>query len=232
MTTSLADPLAAVRYAASIAAQCERLGLSIRTSNDFEEFAKVRLEARGERVSPMFDASVGLLDQPRAFWVGGQTADGRISALQAFRLDRVDTNLADWAMSWMVSLYLRRGELVVPARLHPPENSRTSQIAGRVVYHGEMWIDRINKSREIFDNFLRLGILLAHLKWQPDALWALISNPIARHGYIARSGYAHQEKGFFQWTLEPRGADPVEWVVLAERDHIEYLISAGELIRS
>ena len=69
------------------------------------------------------------------------------------------------------------------------------------------------------------GMLTAYVKWQPEALWALIGKSFANHGYVTRSGYAHQERGFLQWEWEPQGADNVEWLIIAERSHLEFLIA-------
>jgi hypothetical protein len=88
-----------------------------------------------------------------------------------------------------------------------------------------MWIDKTMKRREWFDTFPRLGMLLAHLKWQPNAFWALMGNTMATHGYVARSGYATQERGFLQWEWRPQGADDSEWLLISEFQHQEFLIS-------
>ena len=151
-------------------------------------------------------------------------------SLQAFRLDIVHPNLAEWALGWMAGLYIKRKELVLPSALQPPAHSRSRLLKGSLVYHGEMWTLRTFKKREWFDLFPKLGMLTAHIKWQPDALWALTGKTFATHGYVARSGYGHQERGFLQWEWEPQGADNIEWLIIAERSHLEFLV-ADEISR-
>jgi hypothetical protein len=224
MATGLADPLGLARVVCLMLAKAQELGLTIRYSSNFDELGEVRFAARGDRVSPMFDPTVSQLDDDRAFWIGAFDADGRPISLQAFRLDIVHPSLAEWALGWMAGLYIKRKELVLPSALQPPAHSRSRLLKGALVYHGEMWTEKTFKKREWFDLFPKLGMFTAHIKWQPDALWALTGKSFATHGYVARSGYAHQERGFLQWEWEPQGADNIEWLIIAERSHLEFLI--------
>jgi hypothetical protein len=225
MATGLADPLGLARVVSQMLARAQEFGLTVRYSADFDELGQVRQRARGDRVSPMFDPSISQLDDDRAFWMGAFDADDRAISIQAFRLDIVHPNLAEWALGWMAGLYVKRQELVLPSALQPPAHSRSRLLKGSLVYHGEMWTEKTFKKREWFELFPKLGMLTALVKWQPDALWALTGTSFAAHGYVTRSGYAHQERGFLQWEWEPQGADNVEWLIIADRSHLEYLVA-------
>jgi hypothetical protein len=225
MPNGLADPLSAVKAIAHLLATGRDNGLELITSCDFEELRHVRHELRGDSVSPMFDTEISLLDDDRAFWVSAHLSSGRPIALQAFRLDLVYPNLAEWALGWMAGLYLKRKELVLPRRIDPPFNTRAQTMSGKLVYHGELWIDRHHRNRHCFDIFPRAGMLLAYLKWQPNGLWSLVNESMATRGHMVRMGYGHLERGFFSWEWEPNGAEPVEWVGLADHNHLEHLIS-------
>src|SRR5437762_5596752 len=107
MVTGLADPLGVVRVLSRMLADAEQFGLRVRYSSDFEEFGKTRLAARGDRVSPMFDPSVSQLEG-RALWIGAFEPGGRAISLEAFRLDIVEPNLAEWVLGWMAGLYIKR----------------------------------------------------------------------------------------------------------------------------
>jgi hypothetical protein len=223
--TGLTNPLGLAQTVARMLAQAEEFGLTIRYSTDFEQLIRTRIAVRGALVSPMFDPSVSQLDEDRAFWMGAFNAAGHAVSIQAFRLDIVYPNLAEWALGWMAGLYIKRKELVLPSALQPPAHSRSRLLKGLLVYHGEMWTAKTFKKREWFELFPKLGMLTAYLKWQPDALWALTGKAFATRGYVARSGYAHQERGFLQWEWEPRGADNIEWLIIAERSHLEFLVA-------
>ena len=144
--------------------------------------------------------------------------------LQAFRVDSVDSSLAEWAPSFTIGLYMRRHEMLVPphpvaaARQHRREDQRKAGVPWRV-------LDRSGiRSRRIVEIFGRLGMLLALIRWNPDAIWALASQSIATHGLFNRMGYGYLERGFFRWQWDSDGMDSVEWVAIAERSSLEQMV--------
>src|SRR6266540_4250609 len=165
---ALADPLAAVRAIALLVAHARETGLGMTISSDFSELRQIRRELRSADVSPMFDPEVSQLDEPRAFWLAARLSSGQPIGIQAFRVDIVHPNLAEWALGWMAGLYLKRKELVLPRRSGPPVHTRAITLSGKVVYHGELWIDPHYRNRQCFGIFPRAGMLLAYLKWLPD----------------------------------------------------------------
>jgi hypothetical protein len=226
--TSLTDPLGAARVVVHMLEMAREFGLTISCSSNFDEFIALRSEKRGGPVSPMFDPAITQLDNSRAFWMKAALDPTHVVSLQAFRLDFVYTNLAEWALGWMAGLYIKRQELVMPSSIEPPEHSRSRMLKGGLVYHGEVWIDnKALKKREWFDHFLKLGMLISLIKWHPDAVWALTSKAFVTHGLVARAGYGLQERGFLRWHDEwqPAGAESTEWLMVAERAHLEFLIA-------
>lgn len=225
MTIALQDPLGAVRVASRLLEQSREFGLETRISSDFKAFASLRQELRGKPVSPMFDPITGGLTPERAFWMGSYNAEGRCVAINAFRLDHVEPNLAHWALGWMVGLYMRRGELIVPSHVTPPASTRAERISGNIVYHGEAFIDpKGMRNREAVEILPLLGMMLSFIKWQPDAIWGLGADGMITRGLYARIGYAHVERSFLRWEWLPDGAEAVEWLALLERADMEFLI--------
>ena len=219
----LSDPLRTVEAINRLRSEAEAQQYSFETGGDFVAFAEMRLRIRNSQPSPMFDYEVNRSLGARAFWMCAKDADGNVIAIQAFRLDEADPNLAEWALGWMMGLYAKRRELVIPDAPHVPDHSVTSLIQGAVAYHGELWIDKYHRS--LFENFTRLGMLLALMKWQPEALWALGSKAMATRGHFVRSGYVHIESSFLRWSWEPSGAEQNEWIGIAERRHLEFMIA-------
>jgi hypothetical protein len=225
----LADPLNVVRAITILERKFTEIGLKAETSTNMDTFAAERQNVRDGQVSPMFDPAINDFSYNNAFWIRTSNAEGETIGLQAFRSDLVGTNLADWALPWMIGLYAKRAEFVVPNFSTPPTNSRSTQIGGKLAYHGELWISRTARTRNLIELIPKLGLLLALTKWQPDAVWALVSHAMATRGHALRMGYAHFERGFLNWDWEPHGAEPVEWLILSERADIEYI--ANELTR-
>ena len=221
----LQDPLGVVEVASYLLAQARQWGLSIKISSDFQALRDLRLAVRQSVISPMFDPEISGLDETTGFWMGAYDASGRCVALNAFRLDKVEPNLSHWALGWMVGLYMRRSELIVPSHLNPPAGSRAEKVRGRVAYHGEAWIDPKNlRVREAVEVLPLLGMVLAFIKWSPDAIWAVGNEAMATRGLYARFGYPLVERSFLRWEWLPDGAEAVEWLALIERNDLEFVI--------
>jgi hypothetical protein len=221
--TGLADPLKTVTAISGLIEAGHRQGLSFRLSSDFAELVRLRRELRNSDISPMFDPQAGRSLSERGFWMSVADRDGKTVGLQAFRLDDADPNLAEWVLGWMMGLYARRREMIVPRAVMPPEHSLSHLIRGRIVYHGELWVEKHAKG--CFPLFPRIGMMLAMVKWQPEAIWALTGQSMATRGHMVRMGYGHLEQGFLTWESEPDGAEQVEWIGVALRRHLEFSIA-------
>ena len=68
-------------------------------------------------------------------------------------------------------------------------------------------------------------MLLAMVKWQPEAIWALTGQSMATRGHMVRMGYGHLEQSFLTWEWEPDGAEQAEWIGVALRRHLEFSIA-------
>lgn len=221
--TGLVDPLRTVQAINSLIEEGREQGFGFRLSSDFGELARQRQTLRHSDVSPMFDPQTGRSLGERGFWMALEDKAGKTVGLQAFRLDDADPNLAEWVLGWMMGLYARRREMIVPRAVMPPEHSLSHLIRGRIVYHGELWIDKHVKGA--FPLFPRIGMLLAMVKWQPEAIWALTGQSMATRGHMVRMGYGHLEQSFLTWEWEPDGAEQAEWIGIALRRHMEFSIA-------
>ena len=219
----LQDPLTVAKVIAALEAEIGLRGLTLEISADFAAMNQRKLSLLQERCGPFHDPEVSALRGDRAFWMALVTPGGQTIALQAFRMDIIDVSLADWAPSYTIGLYMRRQELLVPAHTAPPANSIAERLRGRLVYHGELWIDPSHRKQGLAVPFGRLGLLLSLVKWQPAAIWALASQSMAMRGGMMRLGYSHQERGFFRWQMMSGGIDGVEWIAVAERQALEQL---------
>lgn len=220
----LRDPLKLAQVISQINNLCTRNGFPISVHTDFDLFRDAVAQARGNKlVSPMFDPDINYALGDHAFWMASRDENGDYQCLQSFRLDSVDICLANWVSGWMAGQYLKRSELVVLDHCYPPASSITWDVSGPLVYHGELWISpKLNKAGCV-DLFPRLGMLLCHMKWQPKSIWALVGKSMATRGLMVRLGYAQVERSFLKWSIEPKGAEPVEWVAIANRSHLEFL---------
>jgi hypothetical protein len=220
----LRDPLGAAKIISALVQELEQLGFAAHMDESLAAFAAAKMQVRNEKPSPFFDPAVNIADDSRFFWMNLCDHSGATVGLQAFRIDSVDSSLADWGPSYTIGLYMRRQEVLVPLHPSPPRGCIAERIKGKLVYHGELWIDRALRNRRIVEVFGRLGLLLSLLRWNPDAIWALAGQSMATHGHLNRMGFGYLERGFFRWQWGGDGIDAVEWVAIAERSGLESMI--------
>jgi hypothetical protein len=220
----LLQPMDAARAAVMLETELNLLKLNVHVSSDMEAFDVVKRRVRNMPVAPMHHYGVGVFNRERAFWMSLTDETGDVVGLQAFRYDEIDTHLADWCVTYMIGVYMRQQELMVPAFPKPPAGSVSERLTGKLVYHGEIWISKQIKSRKVFEVFVRLGLILAVIKWRPDAIWGLASAQMAGHGHFTRVGYTILERGFLRWQWASDGIDPVEYLVAAELPSLEGMI--------
>jgi hypothetical protein len=221
----LTQPLAAARAATLLEDELKSLKLQVHISSDMRAFDEAKQDARDHCVAPMHHYATGVFERERAFWMHLTDEAGDVVGLQAFRFDQIDTHLADWCVNYMIGVYMRRQEMLVPSFAKPPDGSVAERLTGKLVYHGEIWISKSVKSRKVFEIFVRLGLILAVIKWRPDAIWGLASAQMASHGHFTRVGYTILERGFLRWQWATEGIDPVEYLVAAELPSLEAMIN-------
>jgi hypothetical protein len=223
--TGLTQPLNAARAASILEGELNGLKLQVHVSSDMAEFDEVKRRVRGNPVAPMHHFATGVFNRERAFWMYLTDESGEVVGLQAFRYDEIDTHLADWCINYMIGVYMRQQELMVPSFPKPPEGSISERLTGKLVYHGEIWVSKNIKNRKVFEQFVRLGLIIAVIKWRPDAIWGLASAQMASHGHFTRVGYTILERGFLRWQWASDGIDPVEYLVAAELASLENMIN-------
>jgi hypothetical protein len=220
----LHNPLGIARLCAQLEEELLKAGFRVQLSSDFKLFDQTKLALRGVRVGPMHDPDVCDFSNERAFWMRLVDVADQTVGLQAYRCDEIDTSLADWLPNYMIGVYMRRQEMMVPSHAKPPQGSVAERLRGRLVYEGELWLARDVKGKRIFDCFTRLGLLLCCVKWNPEAIWGLAGEQMAKHGHVGRIGYNILERGFLRWLWASKDVDRVEYLAVIERTGIEQLI--------
>ncbi len=220
----LHNPLGIARLIAKLEARLLAIGYSVAVSSDFTLLDKTKLELRKSRVGPMHDAEVCDFSEERAFWMSLVDDKGQTVGIQAYRCDYIDTSLADWLPNYMIGVYMRREEIMMPSHPRPPRGSISWRLRGRLVYEGELWIAPAAKGKNVFDSFARLGMLLCILKWNPNAIWGLASEQMARHGHVGRIGFSILERGFLRWQWASKNVDEVEYLAAIEGSALVQLV--------
>ncbi|MDE2446601.1 MAG: hypothetical protein KGO94_10505 [Alphaproteobacteria bacterium] len=218
------NPLGLTHLVTDMVTDLATNGYGVTVSSNMKSLDTTKVAVRGYRVGPMHDVDVCSFDGERAFWMQLTDNEGKAVGLQAFRFDQIDTNLADWLPNYMIGVYMRRQELMVPSHANAPMGSVAENLRGSLVYHGELWLDKHVKARNVFDSFTRLGLFLSVIKWNPDAVWALTSEQMARHGHLGRIGYTTIERGILRWQWASRDVDSVEYLAVVDQKAMQNII--------
>jgi hypothetical protein len=224
MRCSLRNPLGVARLINDLETSLNDACLVVTSGSDMAEFAQLKKSARGFEPAPMHDHTVCDFSGDRGFWMSLTTTSGAIVGLQAYRCDQVDISLSEWCSNYMIGVYMRRNELMVPSHMRPPKGSIADRLSGKLVYHGELWVEKELKNRKVIEHFSKLGSLLVLLRWNPDAIWALTGFHMATRGYASRMGYPYIERGFLRWAWHSDNVDQVEYLAVAERDYLQQLV--------
>lgn len=220
----LKNPLGAAQMCTALVDHLSKAGLTVHVNSDMQAFDETKQRVRKLPAAPMHHYATAVFDHERAFWMHLTNATGEVVALQAYRFDEIDTHLADWCINYMIGVYMRRQEMMVPSHSAPPPGSYAEKLTGKLVYHGECWVDRSVRNRKVFELFVRLGSVLSLLKWQPDAIWGLIGTQMAGYGHHVRAGYTIVERGFLRWRWASEGIDPVEYLIAMEKHSVETMV--------
>ena len=221
---SLKNPLGVSRTIVRLEQGLLALGLTLHTDCNMAAFAETKRRVRDMDPAPMHDHLVCDFSGDRAFWMSLVDQDGDVVGLQAYRCDRMDINLSEWCANYMIGVYMRRNELMVPSHGRPPNGSLAEKLSGTLVYHGELWVDREVKNRRVIELFSKLGSLVVLCKWNPDAIWALTGFHMATRGYASRMGYPYIERGFLRWLWHSDNVEDVEYLAVAERSFLEQIV--------
>ncbi|MDX1716202.1 MAG: hypothetical protein R3287_04790 [Anderseniella sp.] len=218
------NPLEYVELISRLRSTLNERGFVFEWSTDMKAFNEVKLQARGSEAAPMFHHQMCDLDN-KACWVRLSTSDGKTMGLNAYRVDFIDSNLADWATGWMAGLYMKAGQLMVPKAVAPAAGSRARSLSGWLVYHGELWVSREYRGAgDINEMMTYAGHLLAMLKWNPEAMWALVNHRIGVRGTGIQNGYPYAERSFLRWQWHPADIPENEWLLVATRSEFDHAV--------
>ncbi len=225
MRVGLQNPLGVARLVSQLEVELNDADLKLVVGTDMAVFSDLKKKVRGFEPAPMHDYQVCDFSNDRSYWMALENSKGVIVGLQAYRCDHIDISLAEWCTNYMIGVYMRRNELMVPSHVHPPKGSIAERLKGTLVYHGELWVERELKNRRVIELFSKIGSLLVLLKWNPDAIWALTGFHMATRGYASRMGYPYIERGFLRWAWHSENVDEVEYLAVAERDFLQQIVA-------
>lgn len=216
------------RFVSTIVELVAARGVVLEVGSDFSAFEKA-LKAQPERnvLAPKFDPQTNDLGEGSAFWILGRDPYGEVVHTQAVQV-------IDLEGSTLASYLEKRFCDFVPAghridagksRYCPAPGSRA--IAGRVCYHGELWLKggpAGYRGAGMTAVLARLAMVLSLMRWSPDYVFGFMFPLAACRGLAAREGYMHTEPGSIYWAVPQQAETLEEWAVWMSREDIRHIM--------
>ena len=195
--------------------QISHQGLDIVQLFDFNLLSRIchdrdKLENEQFSLTEQFSTKYFDFSPQTAFWLAARNSEGQVVSVQAARLDQLgELSLADFWMQQQRRIYCdpypdisaELGDWHCPDAYH---------ISGLCVYHGNMWIRKEWKGRNLSRPLCRLGQLIAFAKWEFDYIYCFIQKELVSKGFAAHQGYNHTSPCGTEWNIAPdhiRGDD-------------------------
>ena len=226
-------PLDLIVTGAKLLEQAEtELGVTVNVSTDFDVFASTREWVRGSKPWPYLDPKLNNFNPTNAFWVEA-LQDGETVFLHGFRYDYVAEDFPTWCRTWVSGLHARAGETVKIEEPTGKASERVEHLRGGLCHQAELWVGGSGHKFKwrALDILPRLGVILAYIQWQPEAIWALVDPKDVSRGGVYRAGNPHIEADFLVWETPAEGMD-YDREALATLTKSELEVMVSELSRT
>jgi len=216
--------LDAAIYAASLEHDIRSRGYEIVVDNNFEEFTKTCNDPILGKpgISPPLNATYVDIDPLDMIWIQASFGD-EIVAVEGMHHECISIPL---------SRHVHRKYHRIFKDGHGRDASFSgqapgaSQLSGRLVYHGDLFIKENHRKGGLATKLARLIITLAVLKWNPDYVWGYIAEKLVRTGYGLDIGYPHVHQDGLHWEGEPpTGRSISDCFVWSTREDLSYMFA-------
>lgn len=216
------DPLVAAEAISVLTADIRKQNLDIRVEYDFDKLNEVCQNFDGKDLSEQFQTRYFDFTPANAFWLSVTDSGGRIISVVAARFEDLSgIKLSDHWMQQQKRIYIDpHGEDACLAEQSCPG---ADQITGRVVYHGDMWLEKDYRGGSLAVLITRLSQLLVYAKWQPDYIYCFMSEKLVQRGFSTGQGYAHMQPVGTHWLVAPRHIPADDWLLWNAKSDLTYL---------
>lgn len=212
-------------------------GIRITTGSNFEQYQEIVQKGRSKQaLGAPFRPENHNLDGKNAFWLAAYDEEDTLIHTQAAKLAPLNgATLAGYLMQRfrefspaIPDVDLGRSRFRATPGLH--------RIAGKVVYHGDLWVSADSgnlRGTGMASILARYGLMIALERWDPDCIFGFMARGVACKGFAERIGYMHNEPGCLTWYRKEH-ADPFEgYVCFLTNEETRFLLElpVSELVR-
>lgn len=190
-------------------------GLEVTGGTDFEYLAKVIDRIKDKRLSEELSPDFFEFTAKNGFWLMLRSRKGKCVSLQGARLEELgsDTLAQYWNKKQRRIYQLPSGG----ARLGEGHAHASTEIRGKVAYHGDMWLRKKYRGKGIASAFVRLALLVSLNHWDVDHVYGLMSDRGVRRGFDLECGFFRRQPQGTHWVEEPKHIRGDDWLVWSSR---------------
>jgi len=153
------------------------------------------------------------------FWLVAEKDGIAISAGGA-RMDDLEDLPASEFLRLSARRYHGQGFGKSPLLVNPALDDR---LGGKLVYFGHLRSDTGKGSLRRTELFVRAGLMMSAIKWDPDHIYCWIRRRDLLRGAAELYGFATVTRAAQQWVLEPKGRSNTEHCVSSSRADLDLL---------
>lgn len=210
---SVANPLHVSRYLQAYDGQAAQQGIKLSIGFDFHKYVSItRATPTKGRTNPSFRPDRSPINSGEGYWIIGVDQDNEVAVVEAARLyDLSNSCFADHLQS------LKAFYADPSVHAHPQDRCdciapSAKKIAGKVAYHGDLWVRRDLRGRGMPKIMSGIARGASFGMWAPDFVCGLVSGQLVDKGVVEQYGYAHLESGGAKLQLVEEGIMDDDWI--------------------
>lgn len=214
MSEKLAPDLLDISHIVSkLKSEIEAHGIWFTEGSDVKAL-EAEIETTDKELTVLLSRRGNLYQPGDIFYILGRESDTHSPVcLVAGRRDR----FSGWSMRRYLEEYVPKVMTFSdrePAKLSDRQPGFWNMAPQNPAYLCELWTAKCFRNKGIAQNMVKLAQMYAFLKWQPDLIWALMSDDdVSGKGLALKYGWTQVVEDALWWDLPPREIPEKVWYV-------------------
>lgn len=191
----------------------QEAGYKIIQSSDFYAFQKICKKREGRPISELSNPESFELTNGNSFYLVAYDKKSAVAGTIACTYETIGReNLAQFLS--------RRLPRVVGGELGDFHAPGMYDVKGRIVYHGDLWVDQRHNGKTLGRLLPQLALLLAQSQFDPDFSYAFFAPRMVKSSRIIEMGYRSVHQRAIDWETVPEGFNEDFWLAYSSRDDL------------
>lgn len=207
------NPLKIAVLMTAIIEELSKRGMKVEFQRDIADLYDLHGRMEGNELSPLFSPDKFDLNADNSFWIAGVGEDNVLCHVQALKLDETGRRPLGDILKKQLSRVFDCDE--------PSWKCRAlEEIKGKVAYQGDLWVSPRHGHITSGSLLVRLGILAAASKWNPDYIYAFFEHRSANKGLSFKGWYPKYERIGQHWHNWLHETEWISWLSAADLESL------------